>query len=98
MYIVLHIRLCGRVSDKLFTQPISGNKATFFFWPYVDFKIAKQLWRSCLKFKSSFRYRGQIFVNLRKSMNVYPPEISRKPIVFWWFQRGQELIKSLKFA
>ena len=31
MYILLHIRLCGRVSDnKIFTRPISGNK-TFFY-------------------------------------------------------------------
>ena len=33
VYILIHIRLCGRVSDKTnFTQPISENKATF-FWP-----------------------------------------------------------------
>ena len=33
VYILIHIRLCGRVSDKAnFTQPISANKATF-FWP-----------------------------------------------------------------
>ena len=35
MYILLHIRLCGRMSHKrYFTQPISGNKNTF-FWPYI---------------------------------------------------------------
>ena len=28
------IRLCGWMSDnKIFTRPISGNKATFLFWP-----------------------------------------------------------------
>ena len=33
IYILIHIRLCGRVSDKKkFTQSISGNKTTF-FWP-----------------------------------------------------------------
>ena len=33
VYTVIHIRLCGRVSDKMnFTQPISQNKTTF-FWP-----------------------------------------------------------------
>ena len=33
VYILIHIRLCGRVSDKTnFTQPISENKTTF-FWP-----------------------------------------------------------------
>ena len=31
IYILRHIRLCGRVSErKVFTRPISGNKATFF--------------------------------------------------------------------
>ena len=31
MYILIHIWLCGRVSDKIFfTRPISGNKTTFF--------------------------------------------------------------------
>ena len=31
MYVLIHIRLCGRVSDKKkFTPPISGNKTTFF--------------------------------------------------------------------
>ena len=31
IYIAIHIRLCGRVSDiKIFTRPISGNKITFF--------------------------------------------------------------------
>ena len=35
MYILLHIRLCGRMSHKrYFTQPTSGNKNTF-FWPYI---------------------------------------------------------------
>ena len=35
MYILLHIRLCGQMSHKrYFTQPISGNKNTF-FWPYI---------------------------------------------------------------
>ena len=30
--ILIHIRLCGRVSDKkMFAWPISGNKTTFFF-------------------------------------------------------------------
>ena len=30
IYILIHIRLCGRVSDiKNFTRPISGNKTTF---------------------------------------------------------------------
>ena len=30
-YILIHIRPCGRVSDKMFfTLPISGNKTTFF--------------------------------------------------------------------
>ena len=30
-YILIHIRPCGRVSDKIFfTLPISGNKTTFF--------------------------------------------------------------------
>ena len=30
--LLIHIRLCGRVSDKkVFTRPISGNKITFFF-------------------------------------------------------------------
>ena len=33
IYILIHIRLCGRVSDKkIFTRPISGNKINF-FWP-----------------------------------------------------------------
>ena len=33
VYTLIHIRLCGRVSDKMnFTQPISQNKTTF-FWP-----------------------------------------------------------------
>ena len=27
-----------------------------------------------------------------------PPEIIRKPLVFWWFQGEQKLINSLKFA
>ena len=31
MYILIHIQLCVRVSDKkIFTWPISGNKTTFF--------------------------------------------------------------------
>ena len=31
IYILIHIRLCERVSDKkFFTQPISGHKTTFF--------------------------------------------------------------------
>ena len=31
IYIMIHIRLCGRVSArKIFTRPISGNKTTFF--------------------------------------------------------------------
>ena len=31
LYILIHIRLSGRVSDKIiFIRPISGNKATFF--------------------------------------------------------------------
>ena len=31
IYILIHIWLCGRVSDKkIFTRPISGNKTTFF--------------------------------------------------------------------
>ena len=35
MYILIHIRLCGWVSDKnIFTRPISENK-TLFFWPDV---------------------------------------------------------------
>ena len=31
IYILIHVGLCGRVSDKnFFTRPISGNKTTFF--------------------------------------------------------------------
>ena len=31
IFILIHIRLCGRVSDKkIFTRPISGNQNTFF--------------------------------------------------------------------
>ena len=34
-YILIQIRLCGRVSDKkIFTRPISGNKTTFFGLSY----------------------------------------------------------------
>ena len=33
IYILIHIRLCGKVSDKnFFTRPISGNNTIF--WPY----------------------------------------------------------------
>ena len=33
IYILMHIQLCGWVSDKnIFTRPICGNKTTF-FWP-----------------------------------------------------------------
>ena len=44
IYILIHIRLCGWVSDKKnFTRPISGNKTTF-FWPDVEIdKIEKFL-------------------------------------------------------
>ena len=36
IYILIHTRLCGRVSDeKIFTRSISGNKATFFCWPKI---------------------------------------------------------------
>ena len=39
IYILIHIPLCGRVSDhKIFTQPISGIVYFFwllFFWPYL---------------------------------------------------------------
>ena len=39
IYILIHIRLCGSVSDKKnFTRPISGNKTTFF---WTDVKIDK---------------------------------------------------------
>ena len=32
IFILIHVRLCGPVSDKeIFIQPISGNKATFIF-------------------------------------------------------------------
>ena len=32
IFILIHIRLCGRVSDeKILNRPISGNKAIFFF-------------------------------------------------------------------
>ena len=32
IFILIHIRLCGRVSDeKIFNRPISENKAIFFF-------------------------------------------------------------------
>ena len=38
MYILIHIRRCGRVSDKKnSTRPVSGNKITF-FWPYGIFR------------------------------------------------------------
>ena len=38
VYILIHIWLCGRVSDKkTFTRPISGNK-TNFFGPYINHK------------------------------------------------------------
>ena len=46
MYILLHIRLCGRVSDKeIFTRPISGNKITFFGLrsSFVPYPILKRL-------------------------------------------------------
>ena len=50
VYILINIRLYGRVGDKTnFTQPISGNKTTF-FWPKKKqnqhssvFKVLRQL-------------------------------------------------------
>ena len=37
MYILIHIRLCGRVSDKkLFIWPISGNKIIIIFLKDAD--------------------------------------------------------------
>ena len=40
MYILIHIRLCGRVSDKFFfTRSISGNE-TIFLWP-DDFNFSR---------------------------------------------------------
>ena len=42
MYILMHIRLCGRVSDKVFTWPISGNKTTFFsVWTIAQLAFIK---------------------------------------------------------
>ena len=33
IHVLIHIRLCGRMSDKKnFTRPISGNRTTFFFF------------------------------------------------------------------
>ena len=42
-YILIHIRLCGWVSDiKIFIRPISGNKTTFLAWLRCSFT-----WRCC---------------------------------------------------
>ena len=58
--------LCGRVGDKnIFTQPISGNKTTF-FWPYFDFfrnlsfpllkwLLLKFLWKNTLFYDRIFK-------------------------------------------
>ena len=40
IFILIHIRLCGQVSDKkIFTQPISGNKNDFFL-PKLNVKLS----------------------------------------------------------
>ena len=47
IYILIHIRLCGRVSDKkIFTRPISGNKATFFGPIFCRIQVGKSRSRS----------------------------------------------------
>ena len=49
MYILIHIRLCGRVSDKnVFTRPIFGSKA------YLDF-FGLTFW--------DIAYSGHIFIS-----------------------------------
>ena len=50
IYILIHIRLSGRVNDKnLFTRSISGNKTTFFFGlttaSLTGFGRTKVMWR-----------------------------------------------------
>ena len=42
IYILIHIRVCGRVSDKtVFTRPISGSHTTFFGLNTVPFKFSR---------------------------------------------------------
>ena len=42
MYIMIHMRLCERVSDKkIFTRPISGNKTTFFGLTFFGLQICR---------------------------------------------------------
>ena len=54
IYGLIHIWLCGRVSDKtIFSWPISGNKTTF-FWPYcitrliVVYTVGTKQYSSCV--------------------------------------------------
>ena len=43
MYILIHIWLCGRVSDKKsFNKPISGNKTTFLAWNALAMLLPKK--------------------------------------------------------
>ena len=45
------------------------------------------------------RDRLQIsLVTLSELINFFPPEIIRKPKVFWWFHGKEKSINSLKFA
>ena len=64
IYILIHIRLCGWVSNKKhFTRPISGKKTTF-FWPE---QVRKDRWPrnsfSCLyTFQNQEKISWRLFV------------------------------------
>ena len=54
IYILIHIWLCGRVSDEeIFTRPISGNKTTIFFLALLT--------KLCSWKKASSSFFGQLF-------------------------------------
>ena len=75
MYILIRIRLCGRVSvNKIFTQPIYGNKSTV-FWPKICAHIQK--WFACKHKKPTVnrygKFQPQIFAT--NSHGKFPRQI-----------------------
>ena len=65
---MIHIQLCGRVTDKkIFSRPISGNK-TSFFWPK---RQTADIFKRVYLFIYSFTMRDTMQLNFvtRKTKN-----------------------------
>ena len=59
MYILIHIRLCGQVSDNFFFHPADFRTQDSFFWPYLQPELRSNKKRK-QKEKNEFRYKTSV--------------------------------------